>query len=199
MAHPSRLATCVLALFVAMLVACGSGGEDAIDSAAAPAEPSAESTACFPDRATILGLSMHITPDEAEKRIGCRGYAPPEVLTPGTKVLQWVDMTAGNKSSLELRFLGGAGLYERSAYLGEAELSSCTPTQAAFDQLAATSTLADVVRAFGCEGILRVDLHGMASHEQRFVWGPYQDPVRPMAMVNFTNGVLSFKASARLR
>jgi|GEM_PF-2661306 len=196
MAYPSRLLACALVLGVATLAACGSGGDDELEPSGA-AEPTAEHTACFPDRATIEQLVISLTPEQAEKIVGCRAYVPPEKLTPGSRMLQWIDI-ANSDSVLELSFITPGGLYDRAAYFAETEVSSCTPTQAAFDQLPAGVDYAGVVRAFGCDGVLRVDLLGVNSREKRYVWGHYRDNVRPMALVNFKNGVLSFKASARL-
>jgi len=181
-------------------MACGSGGDDAVDppGAGTTGEPSAEHTACFPDRATIERLAISLTPEQAEQIVGCRGYAPPGKSTPTGKMLQWIDI-ANADSVLELSFVIPGGLYDRAAYFAETEVSSCTPTQAAFDQLPAGIDYAGAVRAFGCEGVLRVDLLDLQVREKRYVWGSYGDKARPMALANFQNGTLSFKASARLQ
>ena len=204
MTRSSRSVTAVLLLALSMLAACGGGGDEIAEAktATSPPPPTNDRTACFPDRATYDGLTLRITPEEAIKRIGCPPYEPaPNESSSQDKIYRWTDLQH-DRRSMELIFRGPFGLFARSGYFSVSEdkpSSSCEPTRAAFDQLQPNETdLAAAVRAFGCEGELRVDVLTFNSHEQRYAWGYYGDKARPRVLLTFVKGKLSEKSSDRL-
>lgn len=204
MKRSSRAAAGVVLLAFFSLTGCGSGGgdDDVVANDDKPVVPSADRTACFPDRATYDSLVLHTTAEEAVKRIGCPAYeVAPNDLNSGDKIYRWTDLQDGRRS-IELVFSGTLGLRARTGYFSVAEgkpSSACEPTRAAFDQLQmnVTDYLA-AAHAFGCEGELRVDILTFTGHERRFAWGHYGDKVRPMVLVAFTRGLMSNKLSERL-
>ncbi|ARN22919.1 hypothetical protein [Piscinibacter gummiphilus] len=204
MSRSFRSVTAVFLLAVSTLAACGGGGGDEVAAAeAAPSPPPTnDRTACFPDRATYDGLVLHLTQEEALKRIGCPGFEPaPTLATAEDKIYRWADLQQGRRS-MELVFRAPFGLFMRSGYFSVAEdkpSSSCEPTRAAYDQLQPFETdLAAAVRAFGCEGELRADILTFNGHEQRYAWGHYGDKTRPRVLLTFLKGKLSEKSSDRL-